>query len=176
MRNGFPAIVKNKTAGEPIRVWVAGCSTGEEAYSIAICFKEFLGRRQSKRYKYLPPISVNRPLQKQGPGFMLKSEIEGLAPQRLQEFFTKNNGGYQVNKEIRDMCVFAGAQFFKRSSFWQNGFDKLPQCAYLYGALPAKKGTHYFSLCIKPKRIFIAWQIGNDQQCSGPFYYGWKKR
>ena len=39
----FPLIVKNKTAGEPIRVWVAGCSTGEEAYSIAICFKEFLG-------------------------------------------------------------------------------------------------------------------------------------
>ena len=39
----FPFLVKNKAAGDPIRIWVAGCSTGEEAYSIAICLKEFLG-------------------------------------------------------------------------------------------------------------------------------------
>ena len=47
--NLFPAIVKNKVPGEITRVWVAGCSTGQEVYSFAICFKEFLGPDHHER-------------------------------------------------------------------------------------------------------------------------------
>ena len=120
----FPLIVKNKQPGEPIRVWVAGCSTGEEAYSIAICLKEFLG------YSTLPSgegqggalqifaTDISEPaITKARAGIYTKSEAESLSPQRLQEFFTKTNGSYLVNKSIRDMCVFAVHNFLKDPPF-----------------------------------------------------------
>ncbi len=124
----FAVIVKNKMANEPIRVWVAGCSTGEEAFSIAICLKEFLSSRtylQSGEPKINNDIRVqifatdiSEPaIAKARKGIYTKADIEGLSPLRLQEFFVKTDGSYQVNKTIRDMCVFAVHNFLKDPPF-----------------------------------------------------------
>lgn len=102
----FPHILKNKTSDEPIRIWVAGCSTGEEAYSIAICFKEFFGNNTEKVQIFASDIS-EPVISKARTGIYVKSDVAALSDQQLREFFTKTNEGYQVNKEIRDMCVFA---------------------------------------------------------------------
>src|SRR5688572_2588340 len=77
----FPNIIKNKIIGEPIRVWVAGCSTGEEAYSIAMCLKEFLGGKNEKVQIFATDISEPA-ITKARAGIYSKSEVEGATPHR----------------------------------------------------------------------------------------------
>lgn len=112
----FPEIIKNKIAGEPVRIWVAGCSTGEEAYSFAICIKEFLGESAEKVQIFATDLS-ERAINKARTGIYTKSEAEGLTPHHLQRYFTKTQGGYLINKEERDMCVFAVHNFLKDPPF-----------------------------------------------------------
>ena len=115
--NVFPSILKNKIPGERTRIWVAGCSTGEEVYSFAICFKEFLGSTSMKKYRSLVSDLSEPAIAKARSGIYEKTELDSLSPQRLKDNFTKNNKGYQVNKSIRDMCVFAHHNFLKDPPF-----------------------------------------------------------
>ncbi len=117
----LPSILKNKSQGEPIRAWVAGCSTGEEAYSIAICMMEFPGASHLKTQIFASDISEPA-VAKARAGIYSKNELEGISPQRLKEFFTKNDGRYQVNKEVRDKCMFAVHNFIKDPPFGKMDF------------------------------------------------------
>jgi two-component system, chemotaxis family, CheB/CheR fusion protein len=114
----LPIIVKQKGSGEPIRIWVAGCATGEEAYSMAICLREHIGEQtpDTKVQIFATDISENA-IAKARNGTYKQSDLEGLSTSRLQRFFTKLDGSFQVNKEIRDMCVFANHNFLKDPPF-----------------------------------------------------------
>ena len=114
--NVFPAIIKNKVPGEITRVWIAGCSTGQEVYSFAICFKEFLGDNHERIQIFGTDLSEPAIL-KARTGIYEKTELDSVSPERMKEYFTKNNGGYQVNKSIRDLCVFAHHNFLKDPPF-----------------------------------------------------------
>jgi two-component system CheB/CheR fusion protein len=122
----FPQIVKNKSPGELIRVWVAGCSTGEEVYSIAICFHELLSDRFSENSFQKIQIfatDISEPaIAKARAGYYTKTDVKSLTPIQLQEYFTKSNGGYQANKSIRNMCVFAIHNFLKDPPFGKMDF------------------------------------------------------
>ncbi|HCN82529.1 MAG TPA: hypothetical protein DIT07_02770, partial [Sphingobacteriaceae bacterium] len=100
-----PLIVKNKPAGEPIRVWVAGCSTGQEAYSVALCLKEFLDDHPSVSSEERVQIfatDISEPAIAQArAGIYKKNDLDAVTPQRLREFFTKTNDSYQVNRQVR---------------------------------------------------------------------------
>jgi two-component system CheB/CheR fusion protein len=103
----FPAFLKHKPVQDPIRAWVAGCSTGEEVYSLAIALCEFLDAAHVKR-----PIQIfgtdlsETAVQKVRTGVYPENAVTGLSPERLQRFFTKVEGGYRISKTIRDICVF----------------------------------------------------------------------
>ena len=112
----FPEIVKSKKEGESVRIWVTACSTGQEAYSIAMCLREYLGDQQEKIQIFATDISEPA-IAKARSGNFEKSELEGISDQRLKEFFTKTNGLYQINKSIRDLCVFAAHNFLKDPPF-----------------------------------------------------------
>lgn len=114
--NVFPQIIKNKAPGDVTRIWVAGCSTGQEVYSFAICFKEFLGASDERIQIFGTDLSEPA-INKARTGIYDKHEIESVSPERLQQFFTKVNGNYQVNKNIRDLCVFAHHNFLKDPPF-----------------------------------------------------------
>ena len=106
----IPLLLKDRAAGSTLRAWVAGCSTGEEAYSLAITFKETL-----KRLKYTDNISLQiyatdldkDAIDKARLGLFPENIIADVSPARLSRFFVKEEGGYRVNKEIRSMVVFA---------------------------------------------------------------------
>jgi two-component system CheB/CheR fusion protein len=104
----FPALVENRGAEDPIRIWVPGCATGEEAYSIAICLMEFLDDGEA-----LAPIEIfatdisETAIEKARIGIYTGASLAHVSPQRLARFFTRTERGYQVAKSIRDMCVFA---------------------------------------------------------------------
>jgi two-component system CheB/CheR fusion protein len=116
--NVFPNIVKNRAPDAPIRVWTPGCSTGEEAYSIAISWVEFLKEAATSTPIQIFATDVNdKAIEKARAGVYPESITADVSPERLRRFFTKVDGGYQINKSIRDMCVFARQDVTKDPPF-----------------------------------------------------------
>jgi two-component system CheB/CheR fusion protein len=104
----FPRVLERRSHDDPVRIWVPGCSTGEEAYSIAMAFVEFAGEQASHIPVQIFATDVNdRAVAKARNGFYEKNITADVTPERLRRFFTEDNGGYRVSKPIRDMCVFA---------------------------------------------------------------------
>src|SRR5690606_24533003 len=87
----IPEIIKSKGAGEPYRFWVAGCSTGEEAYSIAICMKEIMDDLPVKIQIFATDISEPA-IQKARLGIYSKRDVENISPEQLQTYFSKVDG------------------------------------------------------------------------------------
>jgi len=117
----FPAILKNKAADEAIRIWIAGCSTGEEAFSIAICLHEYLSLTQSKREATKIQIFASdiseKVIKKARAAIYTKADVENLSEKQVKNYFVKNNADYEVDKLIRDTCVFAPHNFLKDPPF-----------------------------------------------------------
>lgn len=104
----FPQILKTRPAGEPIRIWSAGCSNGQEVYSLAIALLEYLGNKGSGRSIQIFGTDVSdKALEKARIGLYHSNEVLGVSPQRLQRFFHKVNGDYQIDDSVRELCVFA---------------------------------------------------------------------
>ncbi|MGF1938472.1 MAG: chemotaxis protein CheB [Nostoc sp. ChiQUE02] len=105
----FPSIMQNKSVGLPIRIWVAGCSTGEEVYSIAISLLEFLSDTVTS-----PPIQIfatdisEIAIEKARTGIYPENQMVEVSPERRRRFFNAiEGGGYQISKAVRELCVFA---------------------------------------------------------------------
>jgi two-component system CheB/CheR fusion protein len=104
----FPGILESKPQDGAIRFWVPGCSTGEEAYSLAMSWLEFMGDQAPTMPIQIFATDVSEMvIDKARLGFYLENIASDLSPERLRRFFIKANGGYQISKTIRDMCVFA---------------------------------------------------------------------
>lgn len=159
----FPLLVKNKIPGEPIRAWVAGCSTGEEAYSVAMCFKEFLVHNEGKVQIFATDISEPA-ITKARSGIYSKNDIEGLTPQRLREFFTKTNDSYQLNRQIRDMCVFAVHNFLKDPPFGKMDFISCRNVLIYMEPYLQKKALSTFHYSLNPKGFLL---IGKSETTGG---------
>ncbi|MEH2186040.1 MAG: chemotaxis protein CheB [Nostoc sp.] len=105
----FPTIIQNKSAELPIRIWVAGCSTGEEVYSIAISLLEFLSNKVTS-----PPIQIfatdisEIAIDKARSGIYAENQMVEVSPESRRRFFNAlEGGGYQISKAVRELCVFA---------------------------------------------------------------------
>ena len=108
----FPQILKYKNAKEPIRVWVPGCSSGEEVYSIAIVLREFLNDTGSKIPIQIFATDISEAALKKARLGMYSESIErNVDKTRLKVFFDKVDGGYKINKSIRDLCLFSRHDF-----------------------------------------------------------------
>ncbi|HEY9619448.1 MAG TPA: chemotaxis protein CheB [Crinalium sp.] len=105
----FPAITRNKPADLPIRIWVAGCSTGEEVYSIVICLLEFL-EDQSVQFPiqiFATDISEGA-IDKARAGIYAENQMVEVSPVRRRRFFHAIEGDrFQISKAVRELCVFA---------------------------------------------------------------------
>jgi two-component system, chemotaxis family, CheB/CheR fusion protein len=104
----LPGLLRNRSLDEPVRVWVLGCSTGEEAYSVAILFAELTEGRRNRHPVQVFATDLNGTvIEKARAGVYPKSIEHDVSPERLQRFFAQVDGSYRVSKTIRDMCVFA---------------------------------------------------------------------
>lgn len=104
----FPELLKNRSSNDTTRVWVLGCSTGQEAYSIAMSYLEFAGKANSNLPLQIFATDLNDGLlEKARAGLYAKNLVQDLSPDRLRRFFAQEDGGYRISKSIREMCVFA---------------------------------------------------------------------
>ncbi|MEO8326119.1 MAG: chemotaxis protein CheB, partial [Nitrospirota bacterium] len=105
---GLPGFLDAKSDGAPVRVWVPGCSTGEEAYSLAILLCEYMAHRKVRFQVQIfgtdldaQAIGVARK------GFYPAGIANDVTPERLERFFIKEESNYRVKKDIRDLVIFA---------------------------------------------------------------------
>ncbi len=109
----FPRIVKNRSLKEPIRVWVPGCATGEEVYSIAISLSEFLSENQQNIPIQLFGTDISKnAIEKARTGIYSQNDVVDVSPKRLSRYFEKTGGNYQISKSIRELCIFAPHNVF----------------------------------------------------------------
>jgi len=107
-RRVFPAILKGRSPEDPIRIWVPGCSTGQEAYSLAIALHEHLGDMASNTHVQVFATDINdESIVFARAGVYHEGIGADVSSDRLQRFFTRSVGGYSVSKAIRSWCVFA---------------------------------------------------------------------
>jgi chemotaxis protein methyltransferase CheR/two-component system CheB/CheR fusion protein len=103
-------LLLNYNGETPVRAWVAACSTGEEAYSLAIVFKEALASLDSvipvKLQIFATDLDQDA-IEIARRGFYSNSIKADISTDRLEKFFTADGNGYRINKEIREMVIFA---------------------------------------------------------------------
>ena len=114
----YPEILKDRTPAETIRIWVPGCSTGEEAYSHAISLLEYVTQVRADVSVQIFGTDLSVPAIRRARSGIYRDSIRAdVSPDRLKRFFNKVEGGYQISKPIRDMCVFANQNVFSDPPF-----------------------------------------------------------
>jgi PAS domain S-box-containing protein len=114
----LPRIFSSKPAGEPFRMWIAGCSTGEEAYSLAICLLEHIEDRAPATPVQIFATDVSEEaIEKARLGTYSVEALSEVTPDRLKHFFTRADGHYQINSSARELCVFARHDITKDPPF-----------------------------------------------------------
>jgi two-component system, chemotaxis family, CheB/CheR fusion protein len=104
----FPTLLAEKTSKNPLRIWVPGCASGEEAYSMAICLYECLDDQVSNPSIQIFGTDLNdAAIEHARAGYYLENIAADVSTERLRRFFTKVDDHYRIAKSIRELCVFA---------------------------------------------------------------------
>ena len=104
----IPALFENKRADAAVRVWVPGCATGEEAYSLAILLREHMDHlRGVPKIQLFATDIDDASIATARLGRYPATLLDGLAPERRERFFSASQGSYVVSKEIRELCTFS---------------------------------------------------------------------
>jgi two-component system CheB/CheR fusion protein len=105
----FPEVVRNRSSMAPFRIWVPGCSTGQESYSLAMVLVEYLEEKgvRAPIQIFATDLSDTVSLHKAREGVYPENIEAEVSPERLRRFFTKEDSKYRINKAIRDICIFA---------------------------------------------------------------------
>jgi two-component system CheB/CheR fusion protein len=122
-REVIPELVDKLAPDEELRVWVAGCATGEEAYSLAMLFWEAFDQRERPiRIKILATDVHQASLEHAGAGVYGEDQLQFVTPRRLARFFTRRSSGYQVSQDLRQLIVFARHNVTKDAPFTKMHF------------------------------------------------------
>ncbi|MDQ3126097.1 MAG: PAS domain S-box protein [Pseudomonadota bacterium] len=111
------AMLEKKPAGDPLRIWVPGCSTGEEVYSIAILVREVLERRDTGPVVQIFGTDIDDRAVALARTGRYRKAMTGVSPERLARWFVQDGDEYCPNKAIRDMCVFSPHSIIKDPPF-----------------------------------------------------------
>ncbi|MGV8980503.1 chemotaxis protein CheB [Clostridium sp.] len=116
----IPALLAQRSPTDTVRVWISGCSTGEEAYSLAIVFKDVMDKLKSPKDFSIQIFATDldtEAIDKAREGIFPLNITKDMSTNRLTRYFDKVERGYQVVKEIRDMVIFAQQNMIKDPPF-----------------------------------------------------------
>jgi two-component system, chemotaxis family, CheB/CheR fusion protein len=161
----YPRILADRSAAEPIRVWVPGCSTGEETYSYAISLVETLSdlRLEIPIQIFGTDLSENA-IQKARGGLYKDNISADVSEIRLRRFFHKVTGGYQISKSIRDMCVFARQNVFSDPPFSRMDLISCRNVLIYLSPVLQKKVIPIFHYALKAGGFLV---VGNTEGLLG---------
>jgi two-component system CheB/CheR fusion protein len=154
----LPTLFRDNTKGTA-RIWVPGCSTGEEAYSLAMAMLEYLWLETTKTAKpglgttpfqiFATDISDGS-LDRARAGLYSEASVAGVSPERLRRFFMRIDGGYQIVKPVREMCIFAKQNVAKDPPFSNLDLISCRNLLIYLGPLLQKRVVPTLHYALKP--------------------------
>jgi len=162
----YPKILMEHSSSEPIRVWVPGCSTGEETYSHAISLVEMLSEARIE-----VPVQIfgtdlsEAAIQRARVGVYKETIANEISEIRLRRFFHRSNGGYQISKSIRDMCVFARQNVFSDPPFSRMDLISCRNVLIYLSPVLQKRVIPIFHYALQPQGFLL---VGNTEGLLGP--------
>ena len=162
---GLPLLFHDKPEGASIRIWVPGCSTGEEAYSLAMMCREFLTELKTRRRVEIFATDVDSEAIETARAGLYPAGISGdVTPARLQRFFTKEDSWYRVKKEIRDLVVFAVHNLLMDPPFTKMDLVSCRNVMIYLEAKAQQRLLATFHYALKPNGLL--W-LGSSETASG---------
>jgi two-component system, chemotaxis family, CheB/CheR fusion protein len=147
----LPRLLEKRGRNDPIRIWLPGCSTGEEAYSLAIIVTEFFDNRAHSPAIQIFATDVSDRVLEMARKGVFDPNIEGsLAKERLRRFFSKHERGYQINKQIRDLCVFARQNVLRDPPFSRLDLVSCRNVLIYFETAAQRKLIPFFHYALKP--------------------------
>ena len=161
----FPRLLKNRGADQSLRVWVPGCSTGEEAYSIAIIMLESIGDKRAEIPVQIFATDISTAaIEKARAGDYPKSIEQEVSAERLRRFFVKSEHGYQIKKAVRELCVFARQNAVKDPPFSKLDLISCRNVMIYLGPVLQKKLLPIFHYALKPDGLLM---LGSSETIGG---------
>jgi two-component system CheB/CheR fusion protein len=162
----FPRLIENRPADSTIRIWIPGCATGEEVYSIAICLLEFL-KKESRTFPIkIFATDVSDPsIGKARSGIYQESAAADISSERLRQYFVKIDAGYQIIKSVRDLCIFARQDLTSDPPFSQLDLISCRNVLIYLGSVLQNRVIPVFHYALQPGGFLM---LGNAESI-GPF-------
>ncbi len=161
----YPRLLADRSSSEPIRVWVPGCSTGEETYSHAISLVEMLSEMRLEIPVQIFGTDLSESAIQHARSGIYKENIAAeVSEVRLRRFFHKINGNYQISKSIRDMCVFARQNVFSDPPFSRMDLISCRNVLIYLSPVLQKKVIPIFHYALKPAGFLL---VGNTEGLLG---------
>lgn len=152
----LPALISRIPENQEIRVWVAGCATGEEAYSLAIALSEQLRLLQRNNPLKIFATDVHREsLEIAGAGKFPEASIAAIPPARLERYFTKQGGYYQVTPELRRTIVFAPHNVIRDAPFTKLDLISCRNLLIYLQPAAQRKALSLFHFGLKPQGVLL---------------------
>jgi len=161
----LPAIFKNKKKDQNIRIWVPGCSSGEEAYSIAICLMEVLGNKTSAVPVQIFATDVREcSVNEARRGIYGKNIKDQVTPECLKRFFAKEDNSYRISKQLREMCIFSKQNVFSDPPFSNLDLISCRNLLIYLQPVLQKKVFHNFHYALRSGGFLL---LGNSEAAGG---------
>lgn len=181
-RSLLPLLIDKKKERDLIRVWIAGCSTGEEAYSLAIRIHEYMKENIFQNSEipgnwngfngnvqiFASDISEPAILHARK-GIYKQGDVENISPERLEEYFDKCKGGFRIKKYVRESCVFAVHNFLLDPPFVNMNLISCRNVLIYLQPYLQKKALTTFHYSLKPEGYLL---LGTSESAgSAPGYF-----
>ncbi|MDY0212803.1 MAG: CheR family methyltransferase [Desulfuromonadaceae bacterium] len=155
----FPALFEDRDSKQPLRIWVPGCSSGQEVYSLAICLLEFLGDRYPQQSIQifgtdLSELAVGKARQ----GLYPAGELTGISAEYQGKYFDKSANGYRIKKLVREMCVFARQDFTRDPPFSRLDLISCRNALIYFGEVLQKRAFPMFHYALAPGGFLLLGQ------------------
>lgn len=155
-QKGLPALVANISEGAALRLWVAGCSTGEEAYSLAMLLQEFLSQQKLRLGVQIFASDLDRRAIDHARAGLYPIGIAGdVTPERLQRFFTREDSSYRIKMDIRDRVVFATHNLLTDAPFTKLDLISCRNLLIYLDAKAQRKSLSLFHYALKPNGLLF---------------------
>ncbi len=161
----LPKIINGRRNGEAIRIWVPGCSTGEEVYSLAILLLEYLGEKAGAVPIQMFATDISeRALARARSGVFSENIVNEVSPPRLRRYFAKVPGGYQISKAVRELCILAKQNIAKDPPFSNLDLISCRNVLIYLNPLLQKRVMPTFHYALKPNGFLL---LGGSESAGG---------
>ncbi len=152
----LPLLLKSRPEGLPFRAWVPGCATGEEAFTVAICLREALERLgRSMEIQIFGTDLDSQAIEAARVGQYPEGISGDVTSARLERFFTPQNGGYRIHKNLRELVVFAPQNVIKDPPFTKLDFLSCRNVLIYLNSDLQKRLLPVFHYALKPGGLLL---------------------